>query len=85
MLKIVHTYPSPDSVVLRLEGRLVGPWVPELRRIADEALASGMHLALDCADLIFIDREGVALVQELTARHVRLLSSSVFVGEMLRS
>lgn len=85
MLKIVRDQPTSTSVVLRLEGRLVGPWVPELRRIAEEVFAAGLHLGLDCADLAFIDREGVALMRELTARQATLLSSSMFVGEMLRS
>ena len=90
MLRISHdTTPDDNEAVLfRLEGQVSGPWIQELRRVCNETLGdnggAGQRLVLDLADVSFIDADGVALFRELTARHVKVTNSSLFVTEQLK-
>ena len=66
---------------------MTGRWVEELRRSCQEALGTNgqrVPLALDLADVLFIDAEGVALFRELAAQHVKLTNGSLFVTEQLK-
>jgi hypothetical protein len=73
-----------DRVTVRIEGRLVGPWVEELDRLTSELLAEHRALTLDLADLQFLGNEGTALLRDLVARNVVLTNCSPFVMEQLR-
>ena len=89
MLRINVGTKADDTAValLRLEGQVTGPWVNELRRVCDETIGidSQAHpLVLDLTDVFFIDAHGVALFQELAARHVTVTNGSLFVTEQLK-
>jgi hypothetical protein len=83
MLKISRTEPTNEGVMWKLEGRLVGPWVEELRRLAEESLAGSPGLALDISGVSFVDRKGEELLRELASREVRLEHASGFLSELL--
>ena len=85
MLKIVLIEAARETPTLRLEGRVIGPWVEELRRSCEQALARGPGLELDLSDVFFVDRDGVELFQSLQKRQVMLLNCSGFVAEQLRA
>ncbi len=85
MLRIEFVDGPSDATTLRLEGRVIGPWVDELRRVCERALASGGTLTLDLGDVSFVDRAGVRLLKSLTGRDVMLLNGSGFVGEQLKA
>jgi len=85
MLRITVVESSSEAVRLRVEGRVAGHWVRELRRTCEEhALGDGTKLALDLADVSFVDADGVALLRNLRGRHVALLNPSPFVAEQLK-
>jgi anti-anti-sigma regulatory factor len=71
--------------VLRLEGRIVGPWVDELRRSSAVHAGRPGELVLDLARVSFLDASGVALIRDLAGRGVRVVNSSPFVAEQLRT
>ncbi len=50
--------------VLKLEGKLAGPWVAELERswAANAAGAAGGRIRVDLSDVTFIDAEGTKLL-----------------------
>lgn len=73
-----------DNLRLTVEGSLVGPWVDELRREAQVALAQSKPLALDLGKLWFTDSSGVALLRELMARQVVLVHTSTFISQQLK-
>jgi ABC-type transporter Mla MlaB component len=75
---------TPDRMTLVLEGGVLGPWVDELRRACDRALAGHRALTLDLGAVGFIDHAGLAFFRELDRRHVRLTNCSPFVAEQLR-
>lgn len=84
MLKIESIAAPRDRRTLRLEGRLIGPWVDELRRSCESVIAIGAPLALDLANVSFVDRDGAELLRTLETHHVVLLNCSGFVAEQLR-
>jgi hypothetical protein len=86
MLKITIVESSSEVVRLRVEGRLMGLWVDELRRTCDlHALSNGTRLTLDLADVSFADPAGIELLKELRIRLVTLLSPSSLVAEQLKA
>jgi anti-anti-sigma regulatory factor len=86
MLRITVVESSSEAVRLRVEGRVTGGWVEELRRSCDlQALSDGIRLTLDLADVSFVDPAGIELLKELRGRCVILLSPSPFVAEQLKS
>ena len=85
-MKITVVESSRNGVRLRVEGRLTGRWVEELRRTCDlHALSDGIRLTLDLADLSFADAAGIELLKELRNRLVTLLSPSSLVAEQLKA
>ncbi len=85
MLKISLAPAANHSVVLKLEGRVVGPWVAELRRVAETLLTEGRALILDLADVSFADAGGVAALAGLKSLGVTIMNCSPFVEEQLKS
>jgi hypothetical protein len=85
MLKISQTEPVNHTVTLRLEGRVVGPWVAELRNACEEALTEGWALKLHLASVEFMDAEGSALLSSLRAQGVSLLECPPFAAEQLKA
>ena len=85
MLKISEIPPSNHTVTLRLEGRVVGPWVTELRESCEKLLSNGRVLNLRLAEVEFLDASGVNLLTNLRERGVRLVDCSPFVDVQLKS
>ena len=84
MLKIVFLG-TADATTLRLEGRVIGPWVDELRRSCERMLMTSTTLALDASEVSFVDRDGVRLLRSLISRGVALQHCSPFVAEQLKA
>jgi len=84
MLKISQTGKANHSATLKLEGRVVGPWVGELRQVCETVLAEGRVLKLDLADVTFADADGVAVLTGFKTRGVTLKNCSPFLDEQLR-
>jgi ABC-type transporter Mla MlaB component len=84
MLKIVSVNGTGRLTTLRLAGRLIGPWVEELRLACEAALAKGEVLALDMSEVSFVDQAGVELLRRLRRRDARLSNCSGFIAELLK-
>jgi hypothetical protein len=85
MLKISQAGNPNHSVTLKLEGRVVGPWVEELRRICEPILTEDRALKLDLAEVSYVDAEGVATLNGFKARGVKLKSCSPFVKQQIKT
>ena len=85
MLKISQIKPLNHAVVLRLEGRDVGPWVAELQKSCETVLSEGRSLKLHLGDVEFMDAQGVALLSTLRSRGVTLLECPPFAAEQLKA
>jgi hypothetical protein len=84
MLRIVLMETAGETATLRLEGRVIGPWVDEVRRSCDSILTRGGRLVLDFSDVWFIDRDGVLLFRDLRTRRVVFRNCPPFVAEQLK-
>ena len=85
MLKISQTGTPNHSITLKLEGRVVGPWVEELRRICEPLLAEDRALKLDLAEVSYADAEGVAALNSFKSRGVKLNNCSPFVEQQIKT
>ncbi|HSB71081.1 MAG TPA: hypothetical protein VLT62_17270 [Candidatus Methylomirabilis sp.] len=85
MLRIQCDEKMDERLTIRLEGRVIGPWVNELRRTCEECFSTGTKLCLDLSEVLFLDRDGVELLRSLRERDVRFLNCSRFVAEQLRA
>lgn len=84
MLRISQTDSEGGNVTLRVEGRLLGPWVQELRRSCQNAEAQGSAVTLDLRDVSFVDAEGIALLEAQIAARVCVKNCSPFIAERLK-
>jgi len=84
MLKIERRHGNDGGLLLELAGELRGPWVDELARVARDALDAPTAVRLDLAEVSFVDRHGVALLNRLVDGDVALVNCSSFVTELLK-
>lgn len=83
MLRITSST-KDGTAWLRLEGKLVGPWVDECRGACARARAHGRGVALDLAAVTFVDADGVRLLRQLVDQGTDIPVRSNFVTELLR-
>jgi len=84
MLKISEPIAN-HPVILKLEGRIIGPWVNELRDTCESYLKSQRPVKLDFTDVSYADRGGVSLLMKLQVRGVELVNCSPFLAEELKA
>jgi len=84
VLRISTVDDSEQAIRLVLEGRLVGPWVHELRKQTEQALAKTKSVTLDLGKVWFVDPSGAALLRELAERQVEQVNCSIFISQQLK-
>jgi hypothetical protein len=90
MLRITVVDLSDSVVVLRVEGRITGCWVEELRRtcaahaFAAHTFADEVQLSLELSKVSFADAAGTVLLKELRSRGADLIRPTPFVAEQLK-
>jgi hypothetical protein len=85
MLRITIVESSKVAVTLRVEGRITGPWVEELRTACNvHTFPDDVQLSLELADISFADNAGIALLRELQTRGVGLIRTAPFLVEQLK-
>jgi hypothetical protein len=85
MLRITVVESSKIAVTLRVEGRITGAWVEELRTACNmHTFPDEVQLSLELADISFADAEGIALLRELRNRGVDLIHTTPFLAEQLK-
>ena len=85
MLKISSGTSASGLHTLRLEGRVVGPWVGELQRLCEQLVDERRSLILDVAEVIFADERGLALLASLRRRRVELMNLPPFLEAQLQA
>lgn len=81
MLRITPRTTTGGAQVLTIEGRLVGPWIAELRRVVGATPARPAKVQL--GGLEFADTEGAALLRELRRAGIELVGASGFVAALI--
>jgi ABC-type transporter Mla MlaB component len=85
MMRITQQ-PEGEAVTLKLEGRLSGEWVGELKRCWDE-VRSTIHakmILIDLAEVTFIDAAGRRLLAEMVEAGVTPTATNVMTIEVIR-
>ena len=84
MLRITEITDGGPGVLLKLEGKLRGPWVEVLSRVCSE-LSRGKPrvIRLDLSAVTFLDEAGTRLLRELMQGGAAVTASR-FVAELLR-
>jgi hypothetical protein len=84
MLRITVVESSKIAVTLRVEGRITGPWVEELRSACNvHTFPEDVQLSLELVDISFADAPGIALLRELRNQGVGLIRPTPFLAEQL--
>lgn len=86
MLKIT-LHDSAEEFRFRLEGKLSGPWVGELRQCWETASSTttGRRSVADLCAVDFIDEAGEELLCDMSRRGVEFQSSTPFIKAILDS
>jgi anti-anti-sigma regulatory factor len=85
MLRVTIVESSRSAVTLRVEGRITGSSVEELRRACDvHTIPEEVQLSLELADVSFADAAGIVLLKELRSRGVGLMRTNPFMAEQLK-
>lgn len=77
MLRITETAEA-GSTVLRVEGRLVPPWVEELETCCRQAGTAG--LVIDLRSVTYVSSEGKKLLVQIYCAGARLLTSGTLMN-----
>jgi anti-anti-sigma regulatory factor len=85
MLKITVADKDETSVTLKLEGRIAGRWVDELRKECDLCRDKGKQLILDLSGVSFVDDAGIKVLKTLAGRQVTLTNCSLFLSELFKN
>jgi anti-anti-sigma regulatory factor len=75
---------SGNSVrTLKLEGKLLGPWVRELEAACEQGPTPPSRVRLDLEAVTYVDGAGLRLLDDLILRGVTIAACSGFVAELL--
>lgn len=83
MLKITRIVVSESSQTLKLEGKLLEPWVPEVQKALAEPNGRSKRIRLDLSAVTFVDSAGLQLLRDVIRRGVAIAACSAFVAELL--
>ena len=84
MLKITLAAMDGMAVTLKLEGRIAGRWVDELRKECNLCLAKGRKLLLDLSGVSFVDDQGIRVLKTIVGRQVTPVECSLFLSELFK-
>jgi hypothetical protein len=85
VLKITEVGQNDSGRTLKLEGKLLGPWVDELRNVCTQPLNRAEQVGLDLAAVSFVNAAGAKLLRELIREGIIITQCSAFVAELLHA
>ena len=84
MLRITEVSTGETEVSLRLEGKLVGTWIPEVERICLYQMNEKKKtVVLDFSSVTFIDKEGVRMLDSIKDEQLKIVNCSPFILSLL--
>jgi hypothetical protein len=84
MLMITQSEGSELTRTLKLEGKLLGPWVGEMESACRTSWIPADRIRLDLHDLTFVDEAGFRFLERLIRDGARIIACSGYVAELLR-
>ncbi len=83
MLRITPMSDDGHTVHLKVEGRVVGDWVPELDQVCGSCLSQKKKVVLDFTEVTFMDRRGVNVLKGLLRERVQITGASLIIQALL--
>jgi hypothetical protein len=84
MLRITAMHIEGGAPVLKLEGKLLQPWIEELQQSCRRLGEGGVRPALDLSGVSYLDPPAVVALRDLERRGVSLLGCTPLVVELLK-
>ncbi len=81
MLRITEISNGERAKTYKLEGKLLEPWLGEVRKVCVPSIAR--LVCLDLSSVVYVDAAGINLLRELTKEGVSITACSAFVAELL--
>lgn len=79
MMKITPVRDEPKSLTVRLCGQFTKEYVPELERTLAGESAEGQTVALDLANVTFVDREAMVFLCSAKSRNIAIENCPSYV------
>jgi anti-anti-sigma regulatory factor len=83
MFRVTESSAGETGAILKLEGKLIQPWVDELSSLLNEGKLSSRS-RLDLSSLSFVDEAGARLLRHLLGQGFQIESCSPYVAELLQ-
>jgi ABC-type transporter Mla MlaB component len=83
MLRVTRIDSHTNQSIIKLEGKLLSPWVNEVRAACKAAQKNAGQAQLDLSHLTYVDMEGSRLLAELRADGTELTNCSNYVATLL--
>ena len=83
MLKITEVSRSAAAITFKLEGKVLAPWVDELRRLCTGTPRQSKQIYLDLGAVTFLDESGAELMRELVRQGITIARCSEFIAQLL--
>ena len=84
MLRINPVSDPGQVPTLKVEGKLLGPWVDELRDACRSQACPSNGIGLDLSAVTFVDAAGIELLGNLIRQGTQIIACSGYVAELLR-
>ncbi len=85
MLRLTRIAGTHRVKAIKLEGKLLGPWVDEVSKVCAADTDPSGRIDLDLSALIFVDAAGERLLRDLIAQGIQVVACSSYIAELLRS
>jgi anti-anti-sigma regulatory factor len=83
VLRITKISESADSVTLKVDGRIVAEWVAVLEQECLKWLRAKPEVLLDFSEVMFIERNGVAMLKRMASPNLRLIHCPELIAMLL--
>lgn len=84
MLKITQIAEDDMSMTLKLEGRIVGPWVNALEKECKKYMGKPSRLSLDLSGVTNVDDQGIKMLRAMVGNQVKLIRCSLLLSGILK-
>jgi hypothetical protein len=81
---ITHIEGSDTTLTLKLEGKLLEPWVGELQTVCETFKVPLARVHLDLRSLTFVDPAGARFLARLIRDGAKVIACSGFIEELLQ-